>query len=301
MAGLVEALTRGGRFLHPVVVRAEGADRYRLVAGLHRLEAWTRRFGEQRPIPAIIYPSDTPDALITVLEIEENLRRKELTTGERQAQTIRLAAALKELEGWKPETPASASGRAAKSGTMSPGLAPARGGRGNKGVAQKVAEKAGISKRSVNRIVKAASVAIGEEIDLDRDTAEELGRKAHKRQHAERKVVHLKRRKPALRVEDPTPPAEPHAGEIDSQIEALWKAFNAIGRTYQLRFIDDACVGLGLDPLKMAPPTAFGLADEESEPAEDLTARGCPGERRRRGDAGRARGRSRGGAHRAGG
>ena len=70
-----------------------------LIAGGHRLEAWKRCFGEQRPIPATIYPPDTPDALITILEIEENLLRKELTAAEREAQTIRLAAALKKLNG----------------------------------------------------------------------------------------------------------------------------------------------------------------------------------------------------------
>jgi hypothetical protein len=63
---------------------------------------------------------------------------------------------------------------------------------------------------------------IGEEIDLDRDTPEELERKAaelekaDKRQRAEFKVEQPKRRKPALRSvsEDPTPPAKPHAGKI---------------------------------------------------------------------------------------
>ena len=54
--------------------------------------------------PGHIYPPDTPDALITVLEIEENLLRKELTTAERDAQTLRLAAALKKLDGEKPAT-----------------------------------------------------------------------------------------------------------------------------------------------------------------------------------------------------
>ena len=40
----------------------------------------------------------------------------------------------------------------------------------------------------------------------------------------------------------------------------------------QLRFIHYACRRLGLDPLMMAPPGAFGLADEEAELAVDLPA-----------------------------
>jgi hypothetical protein len=185
-----------------------------------------------------------------------------------------LAAALKKLNGGELVTPVSASGRAAKSGTMSPSLARARGGRGNKGMAQQVAERVGISKRSVNRDVEAASAAIGEKIDLDRDTPEELERKADKRKRAEPKVVRLKRRKTEPRgvTEDPTQPAGLGAGDIDSRIEDLWKAFTAVDRTYQLRFIHDACVGLGLDPLKMAPAALFGLAEEEHELAVNLPA-----------------------------
>ena len=61
------------------MVREEGATGYRLIAGHHRLEAWKRHFGKQVPIPAIIYPPNTPDALIIVLKIEENLHPNELS------------------------------------------------------------------------------------------------------------------------------------------------------------------------------------------------------------------------------
>jgi hypothetical protein len=66
VADLVNALTRDGCFLHPIVVRAE-------------------------------------------------------------AQTIRLAAALKKLNGGKPVAAASDSGEAAETGNLVPGLAPASG------------------------------------------------------------------------------------------------------------------------------------------------------------------------------
>jgi hypothetical protein len=71
-------------------------------------------------------------------------------------------------------------------------------------MAQQVAEKVGIGKRAVNMRRKSAAAVIGEEIDLDRDTPEELERKAaelekaDKRQRAESKVEQPKRRKPAL-------------------------------------------------------------------------------------------------------
>jgi hypothetical protein len=50
------------------------------------------------------------------------------------------------------------------------------------------------------------------------------------------------------------------------------KAFNALGRRDQLRFIHGACLHVGLDPLKMAPRALFGLPDEEPESAVHLLA-----------------------------
>jgi hypothetical protein len=211
---------------------------------------------------------DTPDALITVLEIEENLLRKELTAAEREADTLRYAAELKKLDGEKLATELPVSGSKGTSATT--------GGRGKKAATAKVAIKLRLSKAAVQKRIKAASAAIGEEIDLDCDTPEELERKAEKRLHAERKVVRLKRRKPAPRVDDPTPPADPHAGEIGSKIEGVWKAYNALGRKPQLRFIHDASLRLGLDPLKMAPAAAFGLADEDPDLAEVEPAEVAP-------------------------
>ena len=71
-------------------------------------------------------------------------------------------------------------------------------------------------------------------------------------------------------------PAKPQAGEIDRHVADLWKAFDAIGRVDQLRFIHDACLRLGLDPLKMASPAAFRLADEEPELDAELPAEVAP-------------------------
>lgn len=145
---LEKAVDRDGNIFHPPAVRDEGEGRYRLIHGHLRLEAWKRCRGEQTPIPANIYPPHTPDALITILQIEENVLRRHLTAAERERQTILLAAALKKLDEERSLAPVSASG---ETGNLVPRLASAAGGRGNKGVAQRVAEKAGITKRAVRK------------------------------------------------------------------------------------------------------------------------------------------------------
>ena len=115
-----------------------------------------------------------------------------------------MVAALKKLDGEKPATESSVSASERK--ICQPG-----GGRGKKGMATaRLADKLGVSKAAVKKRIKAASAAIGEKIDLDRDTPEELERKADKRQHAERKVERLKPRKPAPSARSgPAQPAKP--------------------------------------------------------------------------------------------
>jgi len=252
---LVGVLTRDGQFIQPIAVRDEGASKNRLVTGYHRFEAWKRCFGEQRPIEAFVYAPDTPDEVITVFEADENLVRNDLTADEREAQALRLAAALKKLDGEKPATELPVSGSHAKSA--------AKGGRGKKAATAKLADRIGLSKAGLQKRIKATSAAIGEEIDLDLDTPEELERKADKRLQAESKVE--PRNLIRIPLKRPTSLAKPGAAEIGSQIEALWKAFDGIGKANQLRFIYYACLRLGLDPSKMASPAEFGLADEESE------------------------------------
>jgi hypothetical protein len=90
---LAKAVARDGGYLHPPAVRDEGEGRHRLIHGYHRVEAWKRCRGEQTPITVNIYPPHTPDALIEIIEAEENLLRKELTAAERTAQEMRWVAA----------------------------------------------------------------------------------------------------------------------------------------------------------------------------------------------------------------
>jgi ParB-like chromosome segregation protein Spo0J len=155
--------------------------RYDLIWGRNRIEAagaltWPT-------IDARVYPPDTPDRLLKVLEIVENLRRQELTPDERQAQTLELAAAIKERDA---ET---------RGGTDF--MAPTTG-RGHKGVYQKVAELQGVDHSSVRHQVEKASEAIGEPVDLRSDTPEELRRKADKRRNTP-KVAPEERRERARR------------------------------------------------------------------------------------------------------
>ena len=270
---LEKALARDGSFFHPILARDEGASGYRLISGHHRLETWKRCFGEQAAICASILPPNTPDALTVILEIEENLFRKELTAAERQAETIRLAAALKKLNGWTPPVSVSDPGEAAESEKRIP-TSRTRRGRGNKGMAQRVADKLGIGKRTVNMRRKSAAAAIGEKIDLDLDTPEELERKADKCLRAERKIERPERRRPAPRgaMDLLRPFVKPQAGDIGGGIEGALKVLNAMSRAERLLIVYHTCIGLGLDPLKMAPLEAFGLADEKPGVAQDQAA-----------------------------
>jgi ParB-like nuclease domain len=260
---LVEDLARHGGFLHPITVRDEGATGYRLIAGQNRLQAWKRHFGDRQPIDAMIYPSHTPDALITDLDAGENLDRQELTAAERQAQMLRRAAALKEREDEKLATKLPVSGSDAGSAT--------RGGRGKTAATAKVAARLGVSKTTVQNWTKDASDAIGETIDLDHDTPEELKRKADKLQQAELKIEPKR-----IRVKRPTSPAKPEATEADSKFEVARKAYDALDSADKFQFVYYACLQIGLDALKMAPPAGFGLADEGPELDENAPAAVAP-------------------------
>jgi ParB/RepB/Spo0J family partition protein len=117
----------------------EGA--YALVAGRHRLEAM-RQLGEET-IPAIVMDGDEIDA--ELWEIVENLHRADLSKEQRDQQIRRYAELLTKKEsGEKPTQVARVSDV---------------GGRGNKGLATKVAEQTGMSRDTVLRAIKPEKVA----------------------------------------------------------------------------------------------------------------------------------------------
>jgi hypothetical protein len=94
--------------LQPIGVRAgnaaEGEAEYVLLFGAHRLMAWRAErdaaleAGDNRRwnnIPASVYPAGILPDDAAMLEIEENLRRKELTADERAAQTTIFVGLIK--------------------------------------------------------------------------------------------------------------------------------------------------------------------------------------------------------------
>lgn len=134
-----------------------------VVAGRHRLEAY-RRLGWPN-IPAIVRDCSQLEA--ELWEIEENLTRAELSAEEKEEHTVRLAAVIKKMEESREDSDF-------------PTEAGPTTGRGHKGMVQKVADQAGVNHGTVRHRVKKVAATIAEPVDLDRDTSDELTRKADK-------------------------------------------------------------------------------------------------------------------------
>jgi ParB-like chromosome segregation protein Spo0J len=185
IAALAEDFAERG-MLQRIGVRERADGKHNLVWGRHRLEA-AAKLG-WATIGAVVYQPGTPDTALAVLEIVENLRRRELSPEERAEHPVRLAALVKEQPGAKLSAAESLSGKGP-------------GGRGKKGVVQKVAEQAGMSQQAVRRAAERADA------DLERDTPAELRAKAEKVRAAPKpKGIDGDRRKTAA----PKPPkAEP--------------------------------------------------------------------------------------------
>ena len=120
----------------PITVAADEAGGWRLVAGLHRLEA-TRKLG-RTDIACLVIDRSEPAARLW--EIDENLVRSELTQLERDQHLLRRKQIFDE---WV----------IGETGRNPPGL----GGRSNKGFATDTEEKTGIAKRRVNESVRRAT------------------------------------------------------------------------------------------------------------------------------------------------
>jgi ParB-like chromosome segregation protein Spo0J len=82
--------------LQRIGVRARTDGKHDLIWGRHRYEA-AAKLG-WASIPAVVYPSDTPDRDLAILERVENLKRRELATEERDLHRAELAALLKEQQ-----------------------------------------------------------------------------------------------------------------------------------------------------------------------------------------------------------
>jgi len=145
--------------LQRIGVRERTDAKVDLAWGRHRLEA-AAKLGWSA-IPAVVYPADLPDDQVLVLEIVENLKRRELTPEERAEHVTRLAALVKDVRA-----------NSLRSGEKSKGRP--------KGTVQRVAEQSGLSQQAVRRSADKAAEVIGEPVDLERDPPADLVRKADK-------------------------------------------------------------------------------------------------------------------------
>lgn len=153
VADLVKSIERIG-LQTPITVRldkeyvdpdtGEVGPEFVLIAGRHRLEAF-RVAGADR-IPAIVRECTPVEA--ELWEIAENLHRADLTKDERDRYIRRYAELLeaKEARGQQDATPT-------KPDKLSD-FNEVGAGRGNKGIASKIAEQTGLSQRTVRRALK---------------------------------------------------------------------------------------------------------------------------------------------------
>lgn len=126
----------------PISVHLGDADDVHLIAGLHRLEA-VRKLGWEQVEASFVKLSP---ARREMWEIAENLFRVDLTKEQRDEHIRRYAELLQEAEEADRQT---AAAKVVQSEPLSkPKITT---GRGNKGVAQKIADQTGLSKSTVRR------------------------------------------------------------------------------------------------------------------------------------------------------
>lgn len=136
---LVESIGKIG-LQQPISVWSPDSETAVLVAGHHRLEACRRL--DMHKVPAVFVDMDELDR--ELWEIVENLHRLDLTKEQRDqqirryAELLRLRAEREPVDGDKVTHSAPVSDK---------------GGRGNKGIASRVAAETGLSKSTVNRVL----------------------------------------------------------------------------------------------------------------------------------------------------
>jgi ParB-like chromosome segregation protein Spo0J len=200
---------------HPITVREKG-ERYQLIAGRHRIEAFRKL--EREHIPAIIVRMTNDDARLW--EIAENLHRAELTKLERDEQVAE----------WIRITERLSSQSEAKVARM---------GRPESGV-NAAARDLGIDDADAHRAVKVASLSeeakdAAREVGLD-DNRSALLEAASKPTVAEQ-VAAIHQRHTAQRVvkiaKDPISDVE----ALESQVAALMNAWNRASSDARQEFL----------------------------------------------------------------
>jgi ParB family transcriptional regulator, chromosome partitioning protein len=150
--------------LQPIVVSVERRERYRLIAGRHRLEA-IRQLGRDAIDARIVSSIDA--AAAELMEIDENLIRAELSPAER---SMHWAARKVLYEKLHPET---------KKGGA-PGAGKGKGkrkmeDRQNGGFAKDAAKRTGKSERTIQReIARSKIVLLGDVVGTSLDEPDEL-------------------------------------------------------------------------------------------------------------------------------
>jgi ParB-like chromosome segregation protein Spo0J len=165
--------------LHPIGVKPApegGADSYRLIYGLHRLEAMARC--AERGVPdaefvlAVIYPPDMADDDCRAAEVIENLMRRELSPEQEAAHRAWLVAyRAKEIDAAR-ERRGNGTGETFGKSLPENGR-PAKRGRPEQAASQ-VARELGLSKEAVNQsVTRAAKITGRARRDFDEATPEE--------------------------------------------------------------------------------------------------------------------------------
>jgi hypothetical protein len=173
--------------------KGEGVS-WHLIWGLHRLVVFERKFaaGLRRfeesgdaserdrwaKIPCRLFTKPIPPELARLFEIEENLLRREISSLERSTWSVEVGNLLKTdalTQLWTD-----GDSRAMTDNQMTENQNPSnpKGGGRKKGWIQKVAEILGVDHSAVRRHAKKISKLIGEPVDIENDSPEELRRKA---------------------------------------------------------------------------------------------------------------------------
>lgn len=133
LAGLVKSLGDVG-LINPITIWSPNGANVEVLAGRHRLEA-AKRLGWET-IDCIEMPWTSAQAAdAELVEIAENIHRRELSREEKDRLLVRYAERMKERDEKK----------------AGQGVPLSVGGRGNVGLATQVAEELGVTKRTVNR------------------------------------------------------------------------------------------------------------------------------------------------------
>lgn len=199
---------------HPITVREKG-DRYILVAGRHRIEAF-KKLGREH-IPATIVKMNNDDARLW--EIAENLHRAELTKLERDDN---IAEWIKIVDRQKPVQSAQVSG-----------------GRGLEGGLSAASRDLGVERTDAIRAVKVASLSeeakdAARETGLD-DNRSALLEAASKPTIAEQvAAIHQRHTAKVIKIaDDPLSDAE----AAEQQVAALMIAWNKAGQVAREEFL----------------------------------------------------------------